>query len=97
MLSVQKFQSVGSDQSMWVKMEGRETIMLCTHVDDSFVTSNNENTLLSFHNRMLSMYGNRFDGITEMDAKEYVGMERGLLANWSRDLGALAIASVRLP
>ena len=32
-------------------------------------------TILSFHNRMLSMYGDRFDVTTDMDAKEYVGME----------------------
>jgi hypothetical protein len=76
-----KFQSVGSEQSMWVKKEGSETIMLCNHVDDSFVTASNENTLLSFRNRMLFMYGGRFDVIAEMDAKEYVAMERVLLAN----------------
>ncbi len=30
---------------MWVKKEENETIMMYTHVDDSFVTTSNENTL----------------------------------------------------
>jgi hypothetical protein len=67
------FESVGYEQSMRVKKQGSETIMLRTHVDDSFVTASNENTLLSFRNRMLSMYGGRFDGTADMDAKEYLG------------------------
>jgi hypothetical protein len=48
--------------------------MICTHVDDSFVTSSREVTLIN------SSYGGRFDGTTDMDAKEYVGME------WERDV-----------
>jgi hypothetical protein len=55
-LKSEGFESVGYEQSMWVKKEGNETIMPCTHVDDSFVTASNENTLLSFRNRILSMY-----------------------------------------
>ena len=60
---------------MWVKKDGEQQIMLCTHVDDSFVTESREVTLINFCNRMLSSYGGRFDGTADMDAKEYVGME----------------------
>ena len=65
---------------MWVKKDGDQQIMLCTHVDDSFVTASSETTLLNFRNRILSSYGGRFDGVADMDAKEYVGME------WERDV-----------
>ena len=53
--------------------------MLCTHVDDTFVTASSEDTLIKFRNRMLRQYGGRFDGTAEMDAEEYLGME------WERD------------
>jgi hypothetical protein len=65
---------------MWVKKEGMEQIILCTHVDDTFVTSSSEDTLIEFRNRMLRQHGGRLDGTAEMDAKEYLGME------WERDL-----------
>jgi hypothetical protein len=45
-------------------------IKLCTHVDDSFVTASNENTLLSFRHAW-----RQIDGTADMGAKEYVGME----------------------
>ena len=38
-LKSEGFESVGYEQSMWVKKKGSETMMLCTHVDDSFVTA----------------------------------------------------------
>ncbi len=65
---------------MWVKKDGDQQIMCCTHVDDSFVTKSSETTLINFRNRMLSSYGGRFDGTVDMDAKEYVGMD------WERDV-----------
>ena len=45
---VRGFESVGYEQSMWVKKDGSKTIMLCTNVDDSFVTASDENTRSSF-------------------------------------------------
>jgi hypothetical protein len=74
------FESVGYEKSMWVKKDGDQQIMFCTHVDDSFVTVSSEATLINFRNRILSSYGGRFDGPDDMDAKEYVGME------WERDV-----------
>ena len=53
--------------------------MLCTHVDDTFVTASSKDTLIKFRNQMLRQYGDRFDDTAEMDAKEYLGME------WERD------------
>ena len=64
---------------MWVKKEGSDQTMLCTHVDDTFVTASSEDTLIKFRNRMLRQYGDRFDVTAETDAKEYLGME------WERD------------
>ncbi len=74
-LKSEEFDSVGYEKSMWVKKDGDQQIMLCTHVDDSFVTECTEATLKNFLNRILSSYGGRFDGTVDMDAKEYVGME----------------------
>jgi hypothetical protein len=79
-LKSEGFESVGYEKSMWVKKDGDQQIMLCTHVDDSFVTASSEAALINFRNRMLSTYGGRFDGTADMDAKEYVGME------WERDV-----------
>jgi hypothetical protein len=66
---------------MWVKKDGDQQIMLCTHVDDSFVTASSGATLINFLNRMLSAYGGRFDGTADMDAKR-------ILLRWvDRDMG----------
>ena len=59
--------------------EVSDQIMLCPHVDDTFVTTSSEDTLIKFRNRMLRQYGDRFDVTAETDAKEYLGME------WERD------------
>jgi hypothetical protein len=75
----QGFESVGYEKSMRVKKDDDQQIMLCTHVNDSSVTSSSEVTLINFCNRILSSYGGRFDCTVDMDAKEYVGME------WERD------------
>ena len=56
--------------------EGRKRVEQPVHASD-------ENTLLSFRNRMLCMYHppeGGLDGTAVMDAKEYVGME------WERDV-----------
>ncbi len=74
-LKSEGFESVGYDKSMWVKKDGDQQIMICTHVDDSFVTVSSEVTLINFRNRMLSSYGRRIDSTADMDAKEYVNME----------------------
>ncbi len=62
-LKSEGFESVGYEKSMWVKRDGDQQIMICTHVDDSFVTVSNEDTLINFRNRMISSYGGRFDGV----------------------------------
>ena len=68
-LKSEGFETVGYEKSMWVKKDGDQQIMLCTHVDDSFVTASSEAALINFRNRMLSAYGGRFDGTADMDAK----------------------------
>ena len=59
--------------------EVSDQIMLCPHVDDTFVTTSSEGTLIKFRNQILRQYGDRFDGTVEMDTNEYLGME------WERD------------
>ncbi len=44
-LKSEGFESVGYEKSMWVKKDGDQQIMLCTHVDDSFVTASSESAL----------------------------------------------------
>ena len=78
-LNSEGFESVGYEKSMWVKKEGSEEIMLCTHVDDTFVTESSVDTLIKFRTWMFKQYGDRFDGTAEMDVKEYLDME------WERD------------
>ena len=39
---------VGYEKSMWVKKEYNQQIMLCTHVDDSLVTTISETVLIKF-------------------------------------------------
>ncbi len=41
-LKSEGFESVGYEKSMWFKKDGDQQIMLCTHVDDSFVTDAKE-------------------------------------------------------
>ncbi len=74
---------------MWVKKAGIETTMLCTHVDDSFVTAMcvcvcvcvcvfvcvqvMRTRSYRFATECCPSCS-RFDGTANMDAKEYVGM-----------------------
>ena len=69
------------EKSMWVMKESDQQIMLCTHVDDSFVTASSKTVLgstikLPQQDALLR----KFDGTADMDATEYVGME------WERDV-----------
>ena len=54
------FQS-GIQGSMWDKSDGKDTIMIATHVDDSIVTGSSPEKLDAFINRLES----RFDATAE--------------------------------
>ena len=64
------FQS-GIQGSMWDKSDGKDTIMIATHVDDSIVTGSSPEKLDAFINRLKS----RFDATEEKDVSDFLGME----------------------
>ena len=70
-LKSEGFSKVGYEGSMWVKNDGKDTIMISTHVDDSIVNGSSPEKLDAFINRLKS----RFDATEEKDVSDFLGME----------------------
>ena len=75
-LKSEGFSKVGYEGSMWAKNDGKDTILIATHVDDSIVTGSSTEKLDAF----LKKLQERFDVTVEKDVSDFLGME------WERDI-----------
>ena len=70
-LKSEGFSKVGYEGSMWAKNDGKDTILIATHVDDSIVTGSSTEKLDAF----LKKLQERFDVTVEKDVSDFLGME----------------------